>query len=73
MLGDTSAPLSDGVVKFTIKGRNGTIWTPARKYALFNEDDGMCQKFQRLDNLKYCINCCIHKLISCTDTIILVN
>jgi hypothetical protein len=37
MFGDTSAPLSDGIARFIIKGRNGTVWTPARKQALFKE------------------------------------
>jgi hypothetical protein len=37
MLSNTSAPLSDGIAKVIIKGKNGTVWTPARKHALFNE------------------------------------
>jgi hypothetical protein len=51
MFSDTSAPLSDGIGKFIIKGRNGTVWTPARKHALFNEGDGMSQKCQKIGNL----------------------
>jgi hypothetical protein len=39
MFGDTSAPLADGIARFIIKGRNGTVWTPARKHALFKEGD----------------------------------
>jgi hypothetical protein len=66
MFGDTSAPLSDGIAKFIIKGRNGTVWTPARKHALFKEGDGMCQRCHRIGNLKYYINCCTNKLISYT-------
>jgi hypothetical protein len=60
---DTSAPLSDGIAKFIIKGRNDTVWTPAGKHALFKEGDGICQ---RIGNLKHYINCCTNKLISYT-------
>jgi hypothetical protein len=66
MFNDTSAPLSDGVAKFIIKGRNGTVWIPARKRTLFKEGDGMCQRCQRIGNLKHYINCCTNKLTSCT-------
>jgi hypothetical protein len=66
MFRDTSAPLSDGISKFIIKGRNGTVWTPERKYALFKEGDGMCQRCQRIGNLKHYINCCTSKLTSYT-------
>jgi hypothetical protein len=62
MFGETSAPLSDGIAKFIIKGRNDTVWTPARKHALFKEGDGMRQRCQRIDNLKHYINCCTSKL-----------
>jgi hypothetical protein len=41
IFGDTSALFSNDVAKFNIKRRNGTIWTPARKHALFNEGDRM--------------------------------
>jgi hypothetical protein len=66
MFGDTSAPLSDGIARFIIKGRNGTVWTPARKHALFKEGDGMCQICQRVGNLKHFINWCTNKLTSYT-------
>jgi hypothetical protein len=66
MFGDGSSPLSDGLAKFIIKGRNGTIWTPVRKHFLFKEGDGMCQTCQRPENLKHFINCCTNKLTSYT-------
>jgi hypothetical protein len=66
MFGDGSAPISDGLAKFIIKGRNGTIWTRARKYFLFKEVDGMCTTCQRPGNLKHFINCCTNKLTSFT-------
>jgi hypothetical protein len=66
MFGDTSAPLSDGIAKFIIKGRNGTIWTSTRKHALFKEGDGMCQGCQRVGKLKHYINFCKNKLTSYT-------
>jgi hypothetical protein len=66
MFSDTSAPLTDGIAKFIIKGRNGTVWTPARKHALFKEGDGMCQRCERIGNLKHYINCCTNKLTSYT-------
>jgi hypothetical protein len=66
MFNDTSAPLSDGIAKFIIKGRNGTVWTPARKHALFKEGDGMCQKYQKIGNLKHYMICCTNKLTSFT-------
>jgi hypothetical protein len=63
MFEDGSSPLSDGLAKFIIKGRNGTILTPTRKHFLFKEGDGMCQTCQRPGNLKHFINCCTNKLI----------
>jgi hypothetical protein len=71
MYSETSAPLSDGIAKFIIKGRNGTVWTPGRKHALFTEEDGMCQRCQRIGNLKHYINCCTNKQVSRTDTTML--
>jgi RecJ-like exonuclease len=62
MFGDTSAPLSDGIARFIIKGRNGTVWTSARKHALFKEGDGMCQRCHRIGTIKHYINCCMNKL-----------
>jgi hypothetical protein len=64
MFSDTSAPLSDGNAIFIIKGRNGSVWTAARKHALFKEGGGMCQRCQRIGILKHYINCYTNKLTS---------
>jgi hypothetical protein len=64
MFNNTNAPLSDGIARFIIKGRNGSVWTPARKHALFKEGDGMRQRCHGIDNLKHYINWCKNKLTS---------
>jgi hypothetical protein len=64
MFGDGSAPISNGMARFIIKGRNGTIWIPTRKHFLFKEGDGMCPTCQKPGNLKQSINYCINKLTS---------
>jgi hypothetical protein len=66
MFGNTNASLSYDAAKFLIKGRNGTIWTPARKHAVFNEGDGICPSCLKISNLKYYINCYISNLASYT-------
>jgi hypothetical protein len=60
LLREYKVPMSDGLMRFIIKARNGVHFTPERKLDILRIDEGQCSCNQ-IGILKCMLSCCIQR------------
>jgi hypothetical protein len=69
-VGNSKAPLSNSIMRFALRARNDTLWTPAKKAALFGnlKHDPYCKCSNgKVCNLLHVLNNCNYHMVQMTE------
>jgi hypothetical protein len=61
MFSNGAALISDGLSRFLLRARTEKIYTLQRKAQIYHQGDWKCQIWNKIENLKHYLNCCMKR------------